>query len=321
MPRARPNESGGPAWVQRPPSDRLPAPVPYIPPPPGPAAGWYRDPGGRHQYRFWNGWGWTPGVANGPYVRQDFSAPPVAPWVTGGPDARATLPRSSAAYAFGGIMASVLLSFLGALVARLMLPHSRLLLLVLGQAGLWSGLVGAVWLASTRFGTGNIWRDFGVSVEAIDLARGAVISIGARFAGFILLIPLALIDRRLIGSDVAPLHGAQQDPAVLIAVVLMVIVGAPFIEELFFRGLLLRSLVPILRPGGAIVVQGLVFGAVHLRPSYGLGNVSIFVVIGAFGVIQGIVAERYRRLGPGIVAHGFFNLVALILALALRQLA
>ena len=66
MPRARPNEGG-----------RTPAPVPqsYAPvptqpsQPSGPAAGWYRDPGGVHQYRFWNGSRWTPGVANGPSAR------------------------------------------------------------------------------------------------------------------------------------------------------------------------------------------------------------------------------------------------------------
>ena len=38
------------------------------------------------------------------------------------------------------------------------------------------------------------------------------------------------------------------------------------------------------------------------------------------GVIQGVVAERFRRLGPGIAAHGFFNLFALLVALAVHSL-
>jgi membrane protease YdiL (CAAX protease family) len=230
------------------------------------------------------------------------------------------LPPRAAGYALGGIVAAVALSVVGALLASLILPHNRLLLLVLGQTGLWSGLLGAVWLVSTRFGTGNVWRDFGVRFRGADIGWGLLVSFVARFAGFILLIPLVLLDRRLIGSDVAPLRGARQDPAVLIAVVLMVVIGAPFIEELFFRGLLLRSLVPLAGTAGAIVVQGVVFGALHMRPSYGLGNVSIFVVVAAMGVIQGVVAERFRRLGPGIVAHGFFNLFALALALAVHNL-
>jgi membrane protease YdiL (CAAX protease family) len=274
-----------------------------------------------HQYRFWNGSRWTPGVANGPYVGQDLSALAPAPWVGAEePDTRVELPPRAAAYAFGGIVAAVALSFLGALVAALVLPHSRFLTLVLSQTGLWTGLVGTVSIVSRKFGTGNIWRDFGVRFRGVDVGWGLLVSFIARFAGFILLIPLVMINRRLIGSDVAPLRGARHDTSVLIAVVLMVVIGAPFIEELFFRGLLLRSLMPVAGVPGAIVVQGLVFGALHMRPSYGLGNVSIFVVIAAMGVIQGVVAERFRRLGPGIVAHGFFNLVALLLALALHTL-
>jgi uncharacterized protein len=318
MPRARPNEGGGtPA-----PAPQSYAPVPSQPSQPsGPAAGWYRDPGGVHQYRFWNGSGWTPGVANGPYVGQDFSALPPAPWLAAGePDTRAKLAPRAAAYAFGGIVAAVALSFLGALVAALVLPHSRFLTLVLSQTGLWTGLVGTAWIVSRKFGTGNVWRDFGVRFRGMDAGWGLLVSFIARFAGFILLIPLVMINRRLIGSDVAPLRGARHDSSVLIAVVLMVVIGAPFIEELFFRGLLLRSLMPVAGIPGAIVIQGLVFGALHMRPSYGLGNVSIFVVIAAMGVIQGVVAERFRRLGPGIVAHGFFNLFALLLALALHSL-
>jgi membrane protease YdiL (CAAX protease family) len=274
-----------------------------------------------HQYRFWNGSRWTPGIANGPYVGQDFSALTPAPWPGAeDPDTRVELPPLAAAYAFGGIVAAVALSFLGALVASLVLPHSRFLTLVLSQTGLWTGLVGSVWTVSRKFGTGNIWRDFGVRFRGMDVGWGLLVSFIARFAGFILLIPLVMINRRLIGSDVAPLRGARHDPSVLIAVVLLVVIGAPFIEELFFRGLLLRSLRPLAGAAGAIFFQGLVFGALHMRPSYGLGNVSIFVVIAAMGIIQGVVAERFRRLGPGIVAHGFFNLFALLLALALHSL-
>ena len=316
-------------------ADRLPPPLPpptyaaapppptYSPPPPPPPAGWYHDPGRRHEYRFWNGWGWTPGVADGGRVLHDFPVAhaPSKPWEgVPGPDERAALPRVAVAYAFAGIVAAIVGSFLGAGIAGALAPHSRLALLVLSQSGLWSGLVGAVWLVSRKFGTGNVWRDFGLRAEGMDVPRGALVSVIARFAGIVAVIPLVAISHKLIGSDVTPLKGATQSPALLVTLVLMVVVGAPLIEELFFRGLLLRSLVPSLGTLGAIVTQGLVFGSLHMRPSYGLGNVSLFVVIGAMGIIQGIVAERYRRLGPGIFSHAFFNLVAVLLALSLHAL-
>src|SRR3989442_14790135 len=143
MPRARPNEGGGTAYVP------AHAPQPYVPmqspPSVGPPAGWYRDPGGRHQYRYWNGSGWTSGVADGPYASQDFSAPALLrgssfpELAVEEADTRAQLPPRAAAIAFGGIVAAVALSFLGALAAALVLPHSRFLSLVLSQSGLWTG--------------------------------------------------------------------------------------------------------------------------------------------------------------------------------------
>ena len=117
MPRARPNEGAGTAYVP------APSPQAYVPmqspPSAGPPAGWYRDPGGRHQYRFWNGSGWTTGVADGPYPSQDLSTPPLlrgsssarlpaAPWLAGQEaDTRARLPTRAAGVAFGAIPAGL----------------------------------------------------------------------------------------------------------------------------------------------------------------------------------------------------------------------
>jgi membrane protease YdiL (CAAX protease family) len=91
------------------------------------------------------------------------------------------------------------------------------------------------------------------------------------------------------------------------------VVGAPLIEEIFFRGMLLRSLAtPV-----AWVAQAAVFGAAHLSPAYGLGNVGVLVAIGVLGVILGATATRYRRLGPDIATHAWFNLVATLALVAM----
>src|SRR5258708_9973473 len=139
------------------------------------------------------GWGGTRGAGDGRYVSKHSLAPRPAPWPAGQEaDTRAQLPPRAAAIAFGGIAAAVVLSFLGALVAALVLPHSRFLSLVLGQSGLWTGLVGAAWLVSKKFGTGNIWRDFGLRFRGEDIGWGLLVSFVARFTGFILLIPLVM---------------------------------------------------------------------------------------------------------------------------------
>jgi len=41
-----------------------PAAAAALPTAPGPPAGWFADPGGRHQHRYWDGAGWTEHVAD-----------------------------------------------------------------------------------------------------------------------------------------------------------------------------------------------------------------------------------------------------------------
>ena len=45
--------------------------------PPMVPAGWYADPAGRHEYRYWDGTYWTAGVADGGITATDpLEAPP-----------------------------------------------------------------------------------------------------------------------------------------------------------------------------------------------------------------------------------------------------
>jgi membrane protease YdiL (CAAX protease family) len=91
----------------------------------------------------------------------------------------------------------------------------------------------------------------------------------------------------------------------------LLVVGAPIVEEIFYRGLLLRSLTRYLSPTLAVVVCGLVFGAAHL-------NLVTLAGLAGFGIVLAFLANRYGRLGPGILAHSAFNLVAVISLWAAR---
>ena len=95
--------------------------------------------------------------------------------------------------------------------------------------------------------------------------------------------------------------------AALITLAVVGIVVAPLVEELLFRGVLLRSLLPIVGPAGAAIVQGVLFGLYHFSPDLGLYNVVLLVANGTFGIIFGFVALRRRSLGTGIVAHALTN--------------
>ncbi|HEU5001506.1 MAG TPA: CPBP family glutamic-type intramembrane protease [Actinomycetota bacterium] len=298
-----------------------PPPPPVWPPagaPAGPPPGWYPDPSGVHQLRYWTGYGWTPGVSDNGWVTEDWRQPgPAAagqntPPALPGPDTRIHLPKKVFGFALIGIVLALALAVIGATIASVIAPHNTLLALLLSQAGLWAGLLWPVRLASARYGSGNIWKDFGVRAETMDVGRGLGFSIVGRVAGVLVLLPVVALNKRFSGTELQPLKDARHHPAVLVALVLISLVGAPFVEELFFRGLLQRASLPLVGATGAIVLQALVFASLHMRPSYGLGNVAVFLGIAVFGLVQGWMADHYRRLGPGMWSHGFFNLAAVL---------
>ncbi len=178
--------------------------------------------------------------------------------------------------------------------------------------GLWSGFFGAAWASSWARGTHDIVRDMGLRFRWIDLL-GFPIGVAGQFLVALLYIPISqhvnnfnqrfdAPSQRLTGSS----HGSGY---VVIAV--CTVVGAPFFEELFFRGVLLRALVRLfgrlghwIGPGLAIVVCGLVFSLFHFEALQ-------FAGLALFGIILSFVSYRTGRLGMNMVAHAAFNLTAL----------
>ncbi len=103
------------------------------------------------------------------------------------------------------------------------------------------------------------------------------------------------------------------------------VVGAPFFEELFFRGLLLKGLLGVFGITGdgarslkavgvvaAVVVDGLLFGLAHAEFEQLAG-------LAVFGCILAVVACKTRRLGMNMVSHATFNLVAILAIVSSRS--
>ncbi len=108
-------------------------------------------------------------------------------------------------------------------------------------------------------------------------------------------------------------HGYQHlGPVAIIEFAFVAIVLAPILEELAFRGLLLRAFSQPLGTGWAIVLQAVCFGAYHFNPSLGRFNMPSIVAKTAIGAVFGIAATRWRRLGPTMIAHALFNTVFVI---------
>jgi membrane protease YdiL (CAAX protease family) len=276
------------------------------------APGWYEDPGRRHAFRYWDGARWTDGVADGDLVTEDplpLSAEPPTSAACG----PGRLPLQGVWYALIGLIGAVLLGLAGAVLGILVARHVLVVRLVLGQLGLWAGLVVTCRLASRRLGTGDIRRDFGIFTTVGDIGRGVGMAFVARIVAAVVAVILLAIDKQLVGSNLTAIkHLRSTDRAAFLVLAVLATVGAPLVEETFFRGLLLRSLLAKWRPGVAIVLQAVLFGCCHASPVYGLRNVSVVAVTASGGVVFGWLAVRYGRLGPGMVAHATFNAIALV---------
>lgn len=173
---------------------------------------------------------------------------------------------------------------------------------------LWLGFIGVpVWAAATK-GAGWV-ADFRVRLRAIDVPFGAVAGAAAQY----ILVPLVSLpilwlsntDLDKLSEPAKQLGAKATSPATVVLLFLMVAVGAPIAEEIFFRGLLLRALEKRFGTAWAVAGSSVVFGATHFQ-------VLQFPALTAAGVVFALLAVRTDRLGPAIVAHMAFNAVTVV---------
>lgn len=177
--------------------------------------------------------------------------------------------------------------------------------LAAGQVGLWAGFLGAPLWASRRKGSGSLAADFGLSLRGSD-AWG--LAIGA--ACQLLAVPaLYFVIQQFTGEldidgPARALAGRAHGPAFLVLAALVVFV-APVVEELFYRGLMLRSAERRYGTTAAVIGSSAVFGASHFQ-------LVQFPALFGFGVVLAVLAVRTGRLGASIATHAAFNGVTMI---------
>ena len=84
-----------------------------------------------------------------------------------------------------------------------------------------------------------------------------------------------------------------------------IVILAPVLEELIFRGVILRGLLKHYSPVTAIIVSSILFGAVHLNPWQ-------FISASILGMFIGWVYYRTQSISLAIIIHGFNNLTATV---------
>jgi len=139
------------------------------------------------------------------------------------------------------------------------------------------------------------------AVVAFGLGE-AVIWVLERFSDATVEVPAQLPDE--IGGRVAVL-------AVVVVVVL-----APVTEELYFRGILFRSVRDRRGPWLGILVSSLLFGLVHYTPTDGPGVIVLPLVMVFTGAALALMYERSANLVVPVAAHMTFNAIGVTLILA-----
>lgn len=165
----------------------------------------------------------------------------------------------------------------------------------------WLALLGWPLLTAWRKGHGPV-ADYGLRMDGPAVRAG--------LAGGLVALTLALVSAvSLIVLSDTPLSSAAGDlgrdladrPAALIALAVLAVVGAPIVEEIAFRGLLLGALLKRGVPGWlAVGISAAVFAGFHFEPQ----RLPLLLVT---GIVLGEVRRRTGSTAAAIVAHAVNN--------------
>lgn len=180
------------------------------------------------------------------------------------------------------------------------------------QIPLWAGLLGAPLWSSFGKGRRSLTADFGLRMLWRDIPIGMAAGLAAQFllvAAITLLYRVLGVDLDKVGTAAEELTASATGVIDVVLLVAIVAVAAPLFEELFYRGLWMRSVERRWGTAWAVVVSSVLFGAIHLQ-------IYDFPALAGFGAIAALLTVWTGRLGPAIWAHVAFNLTAVIFLLA-----
>lgn len=188
--------------------------------------------------------------------------------------------------------------------------------LALLQIPLWAGYLGAVVFAGSK-GRGVI-ADFGLRMRALDAPLGLALGVFCQLVVLPLLYAPIFV---LTGSDKEALSRpaeqlAERTDGTFSWLLFALLVGilAPVVEELFYRGLLLKALEKRRMPvWAAVLVSSIIFAGMHMQSLQFPGLLLVGLVAGTLAAITG-------RLGPSIWLHIGFNMTTVVaLFMAMRS--
>jgi len=216
----------------------------------------------------------------------------------------------------GGILASIVL------IATGDVSNSSITELSLGALSIslvcgWPGFLGWPIVATYWKGQRSLRLDFGLDIRPIDVAwgllGGVVALVFSAFGGIL----WALLSRDPSPSNTEFLP-TKPSAFTALAIFFLVAICTPIVEELFFRGLFLRSIGRRWNLAAGVIISSLVFGLFHAQgDTWGQAAFIVGVTASYWAVFALLVIRAKGRLGPSIVAHMCVNAVGVLGALYL----
>lgn len=173
----------------------------------------------------------------------------------------------------------------------------------------WIVMLGVAWFLASI--TGKDKRGWDLRGKASDIPLG----IGAGMFIQVPILTIVGILMTLVLGDFTQSGRAQElvdslnSPFAYAALIIGVAVGAPLVEELFYRGIIQGALVEKLGDIPGLVLASIIFGAVHF-------SWIEFIPLAVAGLGFGLLALKTGRLLPAIIAHMAFNAFTLVFLFA-----
>ena len=183
-------------------------------------------------------------------------------------------------------------------------------LLGVSAVSLWGPFLLGLSFASRRVGSGNFAKDYFLRFRPIDLLGipigilSQVFLVGLVTWPFHLLFP-EKFDPKNVEKRARDLFDNAQG-IWLVVLVIVVVIGAPIVEELVYRGLIQGHLRGSINEIAALFVTAVWFAGIHFQ-------IVEFPGLFAFALVLGSCFYFTNRIGMSVVSHIAFNATGLIL--------
>ncbi|MDN5204181.1 type II CAAX endopeptidase family protein [Fulvivirgaceae bacterium BMA10] len=148
---------------------------------------------------------------------------------------------------------------------------------------------------------------FDLSVKNIGVLPYLIIMSAALLIGIIMPIGSLIPIPEVLKESFATLAGQTG-----IFTFILMVIAAPVLEELLFRGIILDGLLKRYSPVKSILISALLFGIVHLNPWQ-------FVTGFTMGILIGWVYSKNKCVLTSIIMHASVNLTAYVLRIFLDR--